>query len=196
MWLRITSDPQRELGPTAGRQSWAVWEERRVAVAASVRSASADPEGTAGTIRPVDHLAGASPFVGEMLALARSSPIGAVAGSERRVGQELVRMLVADGAGDVKGLNVTELAFLAGERSLINRSTRDGIEGIAVMHTMAVLDDGGRRLQEHQAQEYVGLAEGLLLALRLPPNRVPDTDVLIDASESNDPARTDEADQI
>jgi hypothetical protein len=80
-------------------------------------------------------------------------------------------MLEADGAGDVGGLNVTELAFLAGERSLINTSTREGIEGIAVMHTMAVLDDGGRRLQEFQAREYIGLSEGLLLALRLPLQR-------------------------
>lgn len=69
------------------------------------------------------------------------------------------------------GLNVTELAFLAAERALINRPTREVIEGIAVMHTMAVLDDGGRKLQEHQAREYIGLAEGLLLALRLPLQR-------------------------
>ena len=169
MWLRITRDPQRALGPTVGDRSWAVWEERSIAVAASLQAAVAEL-GPADDVRPVDRPRGASPFVTEMLALAHSSPVGAVAASQQRIGQELARMLEADGAGDVAGLNVTELAYLAAERSLINRSTREGIEGIAVLHTMAVLD-GGRGVEELQAREYIGLTEALLLALRRPLRR-------------------------
>jgi hypothetical protein len=165
VWLRITGGHGRAYGPAVGEQSWAVWSRRTVAVATSVHdalrgSAHAGDEGD-------DHLPGASPFVREMLALARSSPIGAVTASQNRVGQEIVRMLEADGGGDVTGLNVAELAQLARERSLISRSTRDGIDGISVMHTMALLE-GGHRLRESQARDYIALAEGLLLAMRLP----------------------------
>ncbi len=35
---------------------------------------------------------------------------------------------------------MTELAHLAHERGVINDATRNGIEGVAVMHTMALLD--------------------------------------------------------
>lgn len=167
MWLRIARDSEREIGPTIGDRSWAVWEQRTVAVAASVRAAVAELEKPNGG--PPHSLPGASPFVVEMLALARSSPVGAVSASLDRLGHELATRLQTDGAGGVTGLNVNELAALALERKLINSPTRDGIEGLAVMHTMAMLDDGGRRLLPEHALDYVGLTEGLLLALRLPP---------------------------
>ena len=68
MWLRITRGAQPSLGPTAGERSWAVWEERSVAVAASVRAAG----GQASNRGEFDSdPAGASPFVREMLELAR-----------------------------------------------------------------------------------------------------------------------------
>jgi hypothetical protein len=166
MWLRIARGGQSSVGPTAGERSWAVWEERSVAVAASVRAASGQSSERGELLADPT---GASPFVREMLELARRTPIGTVVACEQRIGQELTTLLTTDGIGDVSGLNVTELACLARERGVINEATRDGIEGVAVMHTMALLDEGGRRLTEREAREYVGLTEGLLLAMRMPP---------------------------
>lgn len=168
MWLRIARGGQPSIGPTAGERSWAVWEERSVAVAASVRAAGGQSS-ERGEL--VANPTGASPFVRAMLKLARRTPIGTVVACEQRIGQELTTLLTTNGSGDVSGLNVTELAYLARERGVINDATRDGIEGVAVMHTMALLDEGGRRLTEREAREYVGLTEGLLLAMRMPPTQ-------------------------
>jgi len=144
-----------------------------MAVTASLRAAVADSDrNSQARARKPGDLIGASHFVNEMLELARSSPIGAVRACHQAIATELRQLLEADGARDVTALNPTELAFLAAEHSLINRATRDGIEGIGVMHTMAVLEDGGQRLGESQAQDYIALTEGLLLALRLPPEPV------------------------
>lgn len=113
-------------------------------------------------------LVGASAFVRQMIELASESPIGAVMASEQAIGRELARRLVLDGAGDVSRLNTTQLADLACERGLINNGTRDGVDGVAVMHTMALLDNGGQHLTQEKAREYIGLAEGLLLSIRMP----------------------------
>jgi hypothetical protein len=170
MWLRIDRRDAQAIGPTVGQRSWAVWEERTAAVAASVRVATGVP-GDDGTDRRHSASAGASPFVREMLELAQRTPIGAVVACEQRIAQGLTALLSEDGAGDVSGLSVTELAYLGRERGVINDATRDGIEGIAVMHTMALLDEGGRRLTEGEAREYIGLTEGLMFAMRMPPRR-------------------------
>lgn len=181
MWLRITRGSQPSAGPVVGDRSWALWHDRAQVVetnilAAGVARAPGPPELPTGSAADVDDDLGsvisdeASPFVQEMLGLAHSSPIAAVAACHQRIGEELRRLLGDDGAGDISGLNITELAYLAHERSLINDATRNGVEGLGVLHTMSLLDEGGRRLDEAHAREYVGLTEGLLLALRMPPH--------------------------
>jgi len=64
--------------------------------------------------------------------------LGAISASLNRLGLELAKKLEGDGASDVTGLNVNELASLANERWIINQSTRDGVEGLAVMHAKSV----------------------------------------------------------
>lgn len=164
MWLRIERDGADRLGPAVGESSWATWDHQSRVVEKSLRLAwrveSSEAEAGQGLI-------GASPFVQEMATLATTDPIGVVVACEQALVDELVRILRDHGVDDWRGISVAELARLAHERDLINEHTRDGVEGLRVMHTMAMLDDRGRRLTEQQAKEYLGLTEGLLLALRL-----------------------------
>lgn len=169
VWLRISRGPDQTAGPAAGDWSLASWQERRVRVAASVREAQSERLHRRGTEEEVE-LAHASPFVREMLDLARRSPISTVVACDNRLNEALRDVLEADGES-APGLNLTAMARLAFDHSLINKATANGIEGLAVMHTMALLDEGGRRLTVDQARDYVGLTEGLLLALRLSPHR-------------------------
>jgi hypothetical protein len=106
----------------------------------------------------------ASPFVREMVELASTtSPVAAVQASLQRLGHELANLLDSE---ETAGLNVPEMADLALAHRRLNERTRDGIDGVAVMHTMALLDEGGRRLTQAEARSYIGLIEGLMLALR------------------------------
>lgn len=162
MWLRIASGLPASSGPTVGDGSWAVWEQRGAAVATSVRAAGAFPP--ADNDDPLPAIEGASPFVQKMLELARQSPIGAIVACQQRIGTGLIDLLVGEDTDAVRRLNVTELAHLANERGVINEATRNGIEGVAVMHTMALLDQA--RLTEREARQFIGLTEGLLLAMR------------------------------
>lgn len=166
VWLRLGRGVDHGLGPAAGERSLALWQERRVHVAAKVRAAQSehrdDPAMDSNSSWPPH----ASPFVHEMLEIAGRSPIGALVACDNRLSEELRSLIEADGAS-AAGLNLPAMAQLAADRSLINEATRSGIEGLSVMHTMALLDEGGRRLTSDQARDYVGLTEGLLLALRL-----------------------------
>lgn len=166
MWLRISRTEQVALGPKAGERSWAVWQERTQAVALSINAAGASE---VQSFEVETDLRSASREVRELLALAERSAIGAIVACEQRIAAALSRLLVENGAGDVEGLNTTEMAFLAHERQLVNAATRDGVEGLGVMHTMALLDEGGRRLTPAQAREFIGLTEGVLLSIRMPP---------------------------
>lgn len=166
MWLRIDHDPKAVGGPTVVDESWATWEQQKIAVGRSLTAAWRVEQNPLSEPASQPDLSGASPFVRELVEMATSNPIGVVVRCEQQIADELARLLGAHGE-DIGGLNVAEMAHLALDRSIINEATRNGIEGLRVMHTMAMLDDGGRRLTERQAIEYVGLTEGLLLALRL-----------------------------
>lgn len=175
MWLRIARGLDVKDGPTTNERSWAVWEERTVAVAASLRAAGAHDEKVVDAPSPSSlDLGNTSPFVRKMIEVAQVSPIDAVIACEKRVGDELRRRLEDGGAGDVSGLNVSELAVLAHERFMINDATRDGVEGLRVLHTMATLDEGGHRLTKTQATDYIGLTEGILFAIRQKTGRSSD----------------------
>lgn len=172
VWLRLSHGEDPGLGPAAGEWSLASWQEGRVRVAARVHAAQAQHGDT-----PVDadsaRLTHASAFVQEMLALVSQSPSGALVACDNRLSEALRAVIEADGAS-AASLNLPKMAQLAADRSLINDATRSGIEGLSVMHTMALLDEGGRRLTAEQARDYVGLTEGLLLALRLSQARPKD----------------------
>jgi hypothetical protein len=169
MWLRISRSLERGSGPEVSDQSWAVWQQQLVEVETNMRAARGGEVTRPWHIDQQPDLSGASPFVREMLELAHRTPIGAVAACEQRIAARLREVLEANLQGDISGLNMTDLAKVARERGLINDATRNGIDGLGVMHTMALLEDGGLRLEERRAREYIALTEGVLLALRLPP---------------------------
>lgn len=165
VWLRISRDPSSAAGPLAGERFLAIWHERATEVASGLRLADGViVDGTEREATP-----SRSPFVVDMLRLAEHSPLDVVVACERRVSNQLRELLEHAEAGDVSRLGVTEMAFLAYQRRLITEATRNGVEGLHVLQTMAFLDGGSARLTEHQAREYVGLTEGVLFAMRMPP---------------------------
>jgi hypothetical protein len=112
----------------------------------------------------------ASDFAREMLALVdAASPIAAVEASYQQVGWALADMVESAEPGAAAGLNVAQLARAAHARGLINTANLDAVQGLGVMHTMAVLDGNGERLEPAKAREYVALTEGVLYALRSQP---------------------------
>jgi hypothetical protein len=112
----------------------------------------------------------ASDFAREMLALVdTASPIAAVEASYQQVGQALADMVESAEPGAAAGLNVGQLARAAHARGLINSANLDAVEGLGVMHTMAVLDTNGERLEPARAREFVALAQAVLYALRTQP---------------------------
>jgi hypothetical protein len=109
----------------------------------------------------------ASDFAREMLALVdTASPIAAVDASYQQVGRVLVDMVESAEQGAAAGLNVGQLARAAFARGLINSANLNAVEGLGVMHTMAVLDTNGERLEPAKAREFVALVEAVLYALR------------------------------
>jgi hypothetical protein len=145
-----------EVGPGGVKLSW--W-----SAATRVRE-----ELTAGAGAPAGEPLATTEFAREMLGVAeQGSPIGAVVASEGRIASQL-RGLLGD-EPDVERLNTAELAVRARERGLINDQTLNAVEGLTVMHTMAILDDGGVGLDMAKAREFIGLSEGVLYALRSGP---------------------------
>ena len=115
-------------------------------------------------------VADGSDFVGEMLALIdTASPMAAVEACYQRVRRVLAVMIEAVEPGAATGLNVAERARAAQARGLINTTNLNAIEGLGVMHTLAVLDANGARLDAAKAREYVALTEGALYSLRFQP---------------------------
>ena len=105
-----------------------------------------------------------------MLALVdTASPIAAVEASYQQVGRALVDMIEKSEPGSATGLNVAQLARAAHARGLISTANLDAVEGLGVMHTMAVLDANGEHLEPAKAREYVALAQAVLYALRTQP---------------------------
>ena len=95
----------------------------------------------------------------EMLVLIdTASPMGAVDACHQRIGQALAEMIEVIEAGAAAGLNVAELARAAHARGLANATNLNAIEGLGVMHTLAMLDGNGGRLDAAKAREYVALS--------------------------------------
>jgi hypothetical protein len=106
----------------------------------------------------------------DMLALIdTASPIAAVEACYQRLGRVLAEMVEEAEPGAASGLNVSELARLAHARGVINATNLNAVEGLAVMHMLAILDGNGGRLEAARAREYVALTEGALYALRSQP---------------------------
>ncbi len=94
MWLRIECGLPASSGRTVGDGSWAVWQQRGAAVATSVSAAGALPP--ADNDDPLAAIEGATPFVQEMLNLARQSPIGAIVACQPRIGTGLIDLLAGE----------------------------------------------------------------------------------------------------
>ena len=111
----------------------------------------------------------ASDLAREMLALDMvdtAAPIAAVEASYQQVGRALVDMVETSEPRAAAGLNVAQLARAAHGRGVVNSANLDAVEGLGVMHTMAVLDANGEHLEPARAREFVALAEAVLYALR------------------------------
>jgi hypothetical protein len=63
-------------------------------------------------------------------------------------------------------MTVSELAQAALERDLITSSTKDAIDGLVVMHTLALLEEGGRRLDVGKAIEFITFTEAVLYTIK------------------------------
>mgnify|MGYP001319185798 CR=1 FL=1 len=168
VWLRL--DPARGAdGPSVGVGALARWEQQTREVEASIRASVPQLRPFASGDWHRVGQEGLSSFAIEMLEESeRSSPIGAITACERVVADQVRSMLErADvDAADIRGL--ADLAEVAHQHGLIAEATSNGLRGLETMHSMALLDEGGRRVTERELRQYIGLADGLLLALQLP----------------------------
>lgn len=115
---------------------------------------------------------GRSEFQREMLELAQeASPIAAVVTSLARVEQALRATLAAHGADDLQRLNSAELVRLARDEGLVDDAAVNAVDGLGVMHMLAVLDQGGRHLDMRRTEEFVALAEAVSFTLRMQDSR-------------------------
>jgi hypothetical protein len=180
-WLAM---PPRRLKVGPGGVE-AEWSEQTARV---VGSLTPKPGGAGAVPEPGEAAPEASDFAREMLALVdAASPIAAVEASYQQVGRALADMVEQAEPGAAAGLNVARLARAAHARGapgalpgprrpppphargLVNTANLDAVEGLGVMHTMAVLDTNRERLEPAKAREYVALAEAVLYALRTQP---------------------------
>lgn len=108
-------------------------------------------------------------FAREMFTLVeQTSPIAAVTASHQHLADQLRDLLESSGMADAS-LGATELARAARDQGLITAASFNGVEGLEVMHSLALLDDGRHNLDVTKAHEYIRLTEALLFALRFPP---------------------------
>jgi hypothetical protein len=151
-----------KVGPTGVEAEWELQSERIL---------KSLPEGEVAQAKDVSSQAqpeAVGSFAQAMLDLARSaSPIAAIVACEQQVGERLRAILTDAGVTGIPPLNVSGLAHLAHKKGLINDATLNAIDGLVVMHSLALLEDGGRSLDLTKAHEYIGLTEAVLYALRL-----------------------------
>ena len=97
--------------------------------------------------------------------LAKESPREVISLAFGLVEQELREALTSIGEPPPEGANAAALAHLALSRGLISPLTINAIEGIEVMHNLAIR--GPRREITHaQVEEYLALVESVLYATR------------------------------
>jgi hypothetical protein len=151
-WLAVP--PRRvKVGPGGVEAEWSEQTARVVESLTPKRGGTEAPE--------------TSDFAREMLALVdTASPIAGVEASYQQVGRALADIIEEARPGAAAGLNVAQLVRAAHARGLIDTANLNAVEGLGVMHTMAVLDGNGERLEPARAREFVALAEAVLYALR------------------------------
>ncbi len=77
-------------------------------------------------------------------------------------------MLADDGVTDsMDGLSAAELVQRARQRGLVTDATVNAVDGLRVMHMLAVLDHGGRNVDTRRAEEFITLAGAVLYTLRV-----------------------------
>jgi hypothetical protein len=147
-----------KVGPAGFEAEWGE------AVRMVVRGAGAPPAVTAGEA-PTE-------FQQEMSQLAQdASPIAAVVASLAKVETALREILAAQAIHDLHGLNAQQLVRLAKQRGIVDDATVNAVDGLSVMHTLAVLDGGGTRLDLQRTLEFVSLTEAVLFTLRMHAGR-------------------------
>jgi hypothetical protein len=145
------------------------WEQQTREVEANIRASVPQlPRIAAGALDRAGQ-EGLSSFAVEMLEESeRSSPIGAITVCERVVTDQVRSMLERADVDVTEVRGLAHLAEVAHQHGLIAEATTNGLRGLETLHSMALLDEGGRRVTERELRQYIGLADGLLLALQLP----------------------------
>jgi hypothetical protein len=105
-----------------------------------------------------------TPFRAEMLKLAEVSPGGAILAALSEVETQLRRRVETTDA-KASGMSLSELTREALARGLINDQTATAIEGLNVMHLLAIQGQGGET-DARRAEEFITLAEAVLFALK------------------------------
>lgn len=101
----------------------------------------------------------------ELADLANQSPRQVISVAFDLVAQELRDALTSTGEPPPDGADAAEIAHLALGRDLISPLTINAIEGLAVMHNLA-LHGPRREITRAQVDEYLALVEAVLYAIR------------------------------
>lgn len=158
--LRISRSVDRP-GPQITAGSWTVWAQQGERVRASLGVVSMS-NGMPTSPIAISEL----PADGAENLLARPG-VDAISVAHQRLGRQLSEMANAAGISNIDSLNATELAYRAFEEGLITEVTRNAVEGLGVMHTLALLKNHSGIDSSH-VQEYLELTEATLFALRMP----------------------------
>lgn len=97
--------------------------------------------------------------------LAAHAPKAVIAEAFRLIEQELRSALEAINEETPDDARADQLARLAAEGGLINSLTVNSIEGVTVMHNLAV-HGPHREVSPKQVDEYLALIEGVIYAIR------------------------------
>jgi hypothetical protein len=111
------------------------------------------------------------PISSELDAVARRAPAAAVLEAFARIERELRRRLEDAGVDPGARVGAVRLARLAAEHSVTSETNARAVEGLAVMRNLAA--HGRTRVGEHEAHEFLALADGVLYALGQPPDARP-----------------------
>jgi hypothetical protein len=136
----------------------AEWERQRAEAEAEVEAAGVVPPEA-----PPD-------LAEELKGLAKSAPSAAILEAYAHVEDELRAMLQAADvpAAELPGGGALRLARFAAQRGLLNNETVSAVGGIAVLRNMAA-HGHMHSLSQHQALDYLTLADSVLYAIRNPP---------------------------
>jgi hypothetical protein len=160
--LRLRGGDNDSTGPSTSLTSAVLWHEQSERIARDLAGSSL---GVAkGRSVNIFDSPEASAFVRGMSEHTdQASPLAALGAAHQRVEREREREREIRTMLEAAAISGSELLS---ERRPINEETRSAVEGLGVKHMLALLDEGGRRLDIAQADEYVAPVEGVLYALR------------------------------